>query len=71
MARGLSSYRPPFLGRQNMVSAGHYLAAGAAYRVLEDGGNAIDAGVASGIVLGVVCPPPPAPQVSKGALMPM
>jgi len=36
-----------------MVSAGHYLAAHAGFQILEAGGNAIDAGVAAGIALGV------------------
>ncbi len=39
-----------------MISAGHYLAAAAGYRILEGGGNAIDAGVASGIVINTVLP---------------
>ena len=39
-----------------MISAGHSLAAAAGYRILEDGGNAIDAGVASGIVINTVLP---------------
>ena len=39
-----------------MVSAGHYLAAAAGYRILEEGGNAIDAGVASGIAINVTLP---------------
>ncbi|MBI4201430.1 MAG: gamma-glutamyltransferase family protein [Chloroflexi bacterium] len=39
-----------------MVSSGHYLAAAAGYRILEEGGNAIDAGVASGLALNVVLP---------------
>jgi gamma-glutamyltranspeptidase/glutathione hydrolase len=37
-----------------MVVAGHYLASQAGFAVLEAGGNAIDAGVAAGLVLGVV-----------------
>ena len=37
-----------------MVSAGHSAAATAALLILEAGGNAIDAGVAAGLVLGVV-----------------
>jgi gamma-glutamyltranspeptidase / glutathione hydrolase len=44
------------MGRRFMVSAGHPLAAQAAARILEAGGNAIDAGVAAGFVLGVVHP---------------
>ncbi len=56
MPRGLNSYRPPILGTTHMVSAGHYLAAAAGYRILEDGGNAVDAGVASGIAINVTLP---------------
>lgn len=44
------------MGRRWMVSAGHPLAAQAAARILESGGNAIDAGVAAGFMLGVVHP---------------
>src|SRR6266705_4856135 len=44
------------MGRRWMVSAGHPLAAQAAARVLEAGGNAVDAGVAAGFMLGVVHP---------------
>src|SRR3989442_5295474 len=44
------------MGRRWMVSAGHPLAAQAASRVLEAGGNAIDAGVAAGFTPGVVHP---------------
>jgi gamma-glutamyltranspeptidase/glutathione hydrolase len=44
------------MGRQWIVSAGHPLAAQAAARVLAAGGNAIDAGVAAGFMLGVVHP---------------
>lgn len=39
-----------------MVSAGHYLASAAGYRILEQGGNAVDAGVASGIAIDVTLP---------------
>src|SRR3546814_19873812 len=41
-------------GTRHMEVAGHYLAAHAAFAVLEAGGNAIDAGVAGGLALGVV-----------------
>jgi gamma-glutamyltranspeptidase/glutathione hydrolase len=44
------------MGRRWMVSAGHPLAAQAAARILADGGNAVDAGVAAGMMLGVVHP---------------
>lgn len=56
MAQGIDTYRPPIMGVTHMVSAGHYLAAAAGYRILEQGGNAIDAGVASGIAINVVMP---------------
>ncbi len=46
--------RPLVMGVHGMVSGGHYLAASAGMRVLAAGGNAIDAGVAGGIVLNVV-----------------
>ena len=42
------------MGRKWMVAAGHPLAAQAAARILEAGGNAVDAGVAAGFMLGVV-----------------
>src|SRR5207249_1218694 len=44
------------IGRSWAVAAGHALASEAAARVLSAGGNAIDAGVAAGITLGVVHP---------------
>lgn len=50
----MDGYRPLLRGRRHMVVAGHYLAAQAASQILEAGGNAIDAGVAGGLVLGVV-----------------
>ena len=56
MATGLESYRPAIMGTTHVVSAGHYLAAAAGYRILEQGGNAVDAGVASGIAINVTLP---------------
>ncbi|GAA1559661.1 gamma-glutamyltransferase family protein [Kribbella lupini] len=53
-ATGAEAGRPVISGVNHMVSAGHYLAATAAFEVLEAGGNAIDAGVAGGIALSVV-----------------
>src|SRR2546429_1858569 len=44
------------IGTRWAVAAGHALAAEAAARVLVAGGNAIDAGVAAGLTLGVVHP---------------
>src|SRR3954465_3485247 len=51
---GMATYRPTITGSRHMISAGHYSAAHAAFRILEAGGNAIDAGVAAGIALGVL-----------------
>src|SRR2546429_2363171 len=42
------------IGTRWAVAAGHYLASEAGARVLAAGGNAIDAGVAAGMTLGVV-----------------
>jgi gamma-glutamyltranspeptidase/glutathione hydrolase len=39
-----------------MVAAGHYLAAAIGLRLLEQGGNAVDAGVAAGLALSVLKP---------------
>ncbi len=48
--------RPVILGRRGVVTAGHYLAAVAGFRMMEMGGNAIDAGVATGFALEVLEP---------------
>ena len=56
MATGINTYRPLITGTNHMVSTGHYLATAAGYRILEQGGNATDAGVAAGIVINVVLP---------------
>lgn len=48
--------RPTIRGTRYMVSAGHYSATLAATRILDAGGNAIDAGVAAGMCLNVVQP---------------
>lgn len=50
----MDAYRPSLRGHRHMTSAGHYLAAQAGFQVMEAGGNAIDGGVAAGMVLGVV-----------------
>jgi gamma-glutamyltranspeptidase/glutathione hydrolase len=44
------------MGTRHMIAATQYLAAEAGFKILEAGGNAIDAGVAAGISLGVVQP---------------
>lgn len=46
--------RPEIMGTRYMVSAGHYLAAGAGVTILESGGNAFDAGVAMGLCINVL-----------------
>lgn len=52
----MTQSRPTLYGTRHGVSAGHYLAAAAGFAVLEGGGNAIDAGCAAGIALGVLLP---------------
>jgi gamma-glutamyltranspeptidase / glutathione hydrolase len=42
------------MGSRHMVAAGHYAAAHAGFLVLEAGGNAVDAGIAAGMALGVL-----------------
>ncbi|MEE8046334.1 MAG: gamma-glutamyltransferase family protein [Dehalococcoidia bacterium] len=56
VATRTGSYRPPVIGTTHAVSAGHYLASAAGMRILESGGNAVDAGVAAGICLNVLLP---------------
>ena len=56
VATRTGSYRPPVMGTTHAVSTGHYLASATGMRVLENGGNAIDAGVAAGICLNVLLP---------------
>ncbi len=48
------SYRPTVMGTQGMVSSGHYFASLAGQRILDRGGNAVDAGVAAGLCLTVL-----------------
>lgn len=48
--------RPTLYGSRHAVSAGHYLATAAGFSILEAGGNAIDAGCAAGIALGILHP---------------
>ena len=49
-----SPHRARTMGTRHMVAAGHYLAAQAAFQVLEAGGNAVDAGCAGGMALTVL-----------------
>src|SRR6201997_989255 len=55
-SRPVITHRPVIMGTRHLVVAGHYLAAAAGFSILEAGGNAIDAGVAAGIALGVLQP---------------
>ena len=50
------THRPPVRGRHWAVSTNHWLASLAASRILDKGGNAVDAGVAAGMTLGVLQP---------------
>ena len=48
--------RPVIMGRNGMVASGHYLASLAGARILQEGGNAVDAALAASLVLSVVAP---------------
>ncbi|MGD9891215.1 MAG: gamma-glutamyltransferase family protein [Dehalococcoidia bacterium] len=48
------THRPEYRATQHAVVTGHYLATMAALRQLDAGGNAVDAGVAAGLCLGVL-----------------
>jgi gamma-glutamyltranspeptidase/glutathione hydrolase len=50
----MTVYRPDIVGSKYAISAGHYLAAETGFDILKGGGNAVDAGVAAGLVIGVV-----------------
>lgn len=51
-----ASTRPTVVGRHQAASTGHYLATLAAMRVLDRGGNAVDAGVTAAMALAVLQP---------------
>ncbi len=48
------AHRPTIAVTRHAIAAGHYLAATAGFDILQAGGNAIDAGCAAGIALGVL-----------------
>ncbi|MSQ54144.1 MAG: gamma-glutamyltransferase family protein [Betaproteobacteria bacterium] len=56
LAFSAASMRPTVIGRSQAVSTGHYLATLAAMRVLDAGGNAVDAGVTASMALAVLQP---------------
>src|SRR5438552_9235970 len=49
-----TAHRPAIAVTRHAIAAGHYLAATAGFDILQAGGNAIDAGVAAGIALGIL-----------------
>src|SRR6201981_2507468 len=49
-----TSHRPTIAVTKPAIAAGHYLASTAGFEILQAGGNAIDAGCAAGIALGVL-----------------
>ncbi len=51
-----ATWRPVVMGRKHMVASGHYATALAGHRVLEQGGNALDAAVAATLASTVVEP---------------
>ncbi len=54
MKQAATANRPTIMGTRHVIAAGHYLAAHAGFEILEAGGNAVDAGVAAGIAVGVL-----------------
>ena len=50
------AYRPSVAGLNGMVASGHALASQAGVRVMQEGGNAIDAAIAAAAAVGVVEP---------------
>ena len=51
-----SAHRPVIMSRQGIVSSSHYLASQAGLRVLQAGGNAVDAAIATATALNIVEP---------------
>ena len=66
MAVQAPSFRPTVVGNHYAVATGHYLATQAAMRILDGGGNAIDAGVTAAMALPLLQPD----MVSFGGVAP-
>src|SRR5256714_15639334 len=49
-----TAHRPAIAVTRHAIAAGHYLATTAGFDILQAGGNAIDAGGAAGIALGIL-----------------
>ena len=60
------SFRPTVVGTHHAVATGHYLATCAAMRILDGGGNAVDAGVCAAMALAMLQPD----MVSFGGVAP-
>src|SRR6185437_4423784 len=50
----MPTHHPRIIGTRHMAASANYLAAQTGFEILEAGGNAVDAGVAGGIALGVL-----------------
>jgi len=51
-----STTRPVIIGRHGVVTSGHYLATAAGFRIIDQGGNAIDAAAAMCFCLNLLEP---------------
>lgn len=56
MVTWYGAHRPAVMGVQAVVSSTHYLATTAGFEIIKAGGNAIDAGVATGLCINVLEP---------------
>ncbi len=50
----MDAHRPVIMGTRHAIATGHYFASQAGFDILNSGGNAIDAGVAAGLAIGVL-----------------